>query len=103
MSDKLEHDSDDMRRAGASNGAASAEPYQRAGGDPPWEDDIEEMFGNAALHFTQGTRKYMKVSSDAYTEIGDKRVGVENQSYSSATEFDNGDIDGAASVRRREP
>ncbi|MEU2030957.1 hypothetical protein [Nocardia amamiensis] len=103
MSDELVHDSDEMRTKGANNGAASAAPYQRAEGDPPWEADIEEMFGRAAHHFNLGTKKYMKDSSAGYTKVGDMRVGVENQSYSSATAFDHGDIEGGAGVRRAGP
>ncbi|WP_040783012.1 hypothetical protein [Nocardia pneumoniae] len=100
MTDKLVHDSGEMCRKGADQGAASTESYRRAEGDPPWEADIEEMFGKAAHYFNLGIKRYLKDSSAAYTEVGDKRVAVENQAYSSAMELDNADVEGAGSVRR---
>ncbi|WP_157129079.1 hypothetical protein [Nocardia amamiensis] len=103
MTDKLMHDSDEMRTKGANNGAASAAPYQRAEGDPDWENDIDDMFGNAAYHFNLGTKKYMKDSGAGYTKVGDMRIGMENQSYSSSAALDHGDIEAGASVRRAGP
>ncbi|WP_454198131.1 hypothetical protein [Nocardia sp. Marseille-Q1738] len=103
MSDKLLHDSDDMRRTGANERADSAEPYNRGKGDPDWEGKIEAMFGNAAHGWNQASKYYMKVSNAAHTKIGDDKVAVGDTADSVAPTIDNVDVDGGAGVRRAGP
>ncbi|MEV2226062.1 hypothetical protein AB0E01_40280 [Nocardia vinacea] len=103
MDDELVHDSDEMRKKGGNERADSAAPYQRAEGDPDWENKIEDMFGKAANDWNQASKNYMKVSNGEYRKLGDRKVALGDRADSSASEFDNADIGGGADVRRAGP